>query len=305
MGLKQRIKNKIETLGVKEAASYFGVSIGTVSNWLNDKTNPSVAAIELVLSEDQTSPPIPDMLTDWQGRKLRILLPVYRSFNADTHYSLFANYARYGPEKISMEMRKRTLIYEARSSLIHNGMKTEAETFMMFDDDMAFPCGSPGWYNGAMGANLPDRLAGINTISRLMSHPDEYGIIGVLYFGRHDAGKAQCASGFSSDAENTKLHMHEYTGLKKEDWVGTGGVRIKRWVIEEMDKAIEGGKWPELKRRSADSWNGYFTPRKVQEGEDVAFCLRAKELGIQTYLDCDIEAMHIGDRPYHGRNTKH
>ena len=93
--------------------------------------------------------------------------------------------------------------------------------------------------------------------------------------------------------------------LRKGELVGTGGIRIKRWVIEEMDKAIEGGKWPELKKRSDDRWNGYFTPRRVEEGEDVAFCRRAAELGIQTYLDCDLEALHIGDRPFHGRNTKH
>jgi hypothetical protein len=315
LGLKQRIKDKIEQLGVKEASNYFGVSLGTVSNWSQGKTNPSIDAVELLLRDEPVAVQEPiaavqqaestEPLTTWEGKRLHVMLPVYRSFNADTHYSLFANYARYGPDKMTMEIRKRTLIYEARSSLTHKAMKTQADTFMMFDDDMAFPCGNAGWFNGNMGANLPDNLAGLNTISRLMSHPEDAGIVGLLYFGRHDGGRAQCASGFTSNEENTKLHLHEYTGLKKEEWVGTGGIRIKRWVIEEMDKAIEGGKWPELKKRSDDRWNGYFTPRRVEEGEDVAFCRRAAELGIQTYLDCDLEALHIGDRAFHGRNTKH
>ncbi len=233
LGLKQKIKTKIETLGVKDASQYFG------------------------------------------------------------------------PDKIAMEMRKRTLIYEARSFLTDKWMKSGQETGIMVDDDMILPCGNVGVFNGTYGAGLPDNLAGLNAISRLMSHPKEIGIVGALYFGRHRAGRAQCASGFASDSENRKLHLHEYTGLKTEEWVGTGCIRIQRWVIEAMDKAIEEGKWPELKRRSDDRWNGYFTPRRVEEGEDVAFCRRAGELGIQTYLDTDLECLHVGDENFSGRNTKY
>jgi transcriptional regulator with XRE-family HTH domain len=306
MDLRKKVKDKIELVGVKDAAEYFGVSLGTVSNWASGKTNPSIDAVELLLiDEPETGAKKSAELTMWEGRKLRVMLPVYRSFNPDTHYTLFANYAQYGPSKIAMEIKKRTIIYEARSMLTHKGMLSEADTFMMFDDDMILPCGNAGVFNGNYGANLPDNLASLNTISRLMSHPDDKGIVGALYFGRHRAGRAQCASGFASDDENGKLHRHEYTGLKPEEWVGTGGIRIKRWVIEEMDKAIEGGKWPEIKRRSDDRWNGYFTPRRVEEGEDVAFCRRAAEIGIQTYLDTDLELLHVGDENFSGRNTKY
>lgn len=242
----------------------------------------------------------------WEGRKVMMLLPVYRTFCADTHFTLFANYAKYGPEKLSMEIIKRTVIHEARNMLIDKFMKTDAETAIMVDDDMILPCGNADLFNGRYGAGVPVRSAGFNAISRLMSHGKDKGIVGALYFGRHDIGQAQCEQGFgkTQEAENDKFRKFGYKDLIATGWVGTGFIKIERWVIEKMKAEIDSGKWEEAKPAYAGSWYGYFSPLGTRIGEDVSFGRRAKEIGIQSYVDTSLIALHNGERNYGPANTK-
>ena len=323
MDLKKLVIAKIDELGVKEASRYFGVSTGTVSNWSRGLSAPSISAAQLILNELPNPKQIEEILEDvsevveklpdyeqnnpvinWEGRKVMLMLPVYRTFNADTFFTLFANYAKYGPSKIAMEMVKRTVIHEARNMLIDKGMKiTDAETFLQFDDDMILPCGSQALFNGRYGAAVPDKSAGFNTFERLLSSGKERGIVGLTYFGRHPGGKAQCAPGMASNAESNKIRKREYKGYLPVDWVATGGIKIERWVIEKMKAHVDAGNWPECKPFSADSWYGYFNPIRVRVGEDVSFGRRAKEIGIQSYLDTELIALHCGDCNYGPKNT--
>lgn len=305
LNLAQAVRDNIERLGVKEAAKFYGVSAGTVSNWFTGKTSPSIAAVELTLEDIiPSSDKEDDNLSIWEGRKVAVLQPVYRTFNAETHFTLFANYAKYGPEKIALlPPQKGTLIHEARSILIHKAMKTDAETFIMPDDDMIIPFGEAAYFNARYGCNLPKSSAGLVGISRLMAHGKDKGIVGALYFGRHSKGKAQCALGFESPIENGNLRAHTRHGLAQTNWVGTGFIKIERWVIEKMKAEIDAGKWPECVPSRPDSHYGYFAPIKVGVGEDVSFGRRAAQIGIASYVDCDLECLHNGERNYGSHNT--
>lgn len=314
MDFRQIVKTKITSLGVKEAAKFYGVSLGTVSNWSTGKTNPSIDAIEMTLAEmpdvfGQTSqepakPAIEPELVMWHGRRVMILLPVYRTFCADTHYTLFANYAKYGPDKLAMEMMKRTVIHEARNILIDKFMKSGAETAIMVDDDMILPCGSVSLMNGRYEGGLPESMAGHVAISRIMSHGREKGIVGALYFGRHRVGKAQCSMGFESTNGNAKLRKHDETNLIPMGWVGTGMIKIEKWVIEKLKAHIDAGNWPECKPINEGMWYGYFTPIRVAVGEDVSFGRRAEKIGIMSHLDPQLECLHNGEKNYGASNTE-
>lgn len=306
--LKKLVADKIAQLGVKEAAKFYGVSLGTVSNWGSGKTDPSVDAVQLTLPD---SPGVlggdASELTIWDGRKVALLMPVYRSFNADTHFTLFANYMQYGPTKIALPRpQKGTCVWESRNILMDRALGiSTAESFIMSDDDMLHPFGYPDHFNQYFGSNLPEHIAGQNAISRLMSHPPEMGIVGALYFGRHGKGRAQCAYGFqTNDVNDEKLRRLEYSGPIPQDWVGTGFIRIQRWVIERMKQAIDDGMWPECKPQAADRWYGYFQPMGVGIGEDVSFGLRAKEIGITSYVDASLVCLHSGECNYGPQNTK-
>lgn len=303
------VTDKIAELGVKEASKFFGVSLGTVSNWATGKTSPSIDALQLaapdVLETVQEDKDVdPDALFQWQGRKAMLLLPVYRTLNPDTHFTMFANYAKYGPEKIGMIMQKRTVIHEARNILADKFLKTDAPKAIMWDDDMIAPCGIPALFNARYGANVSVEKASVIALSRLMSHPDNIPIVGSLYFGRNEDGMAQCHKGKNEAGANTKFRNGTYKGLVPDNWVGTGLMRINREVFVAMAKAIDEGKWgDDLKPRGTKGRYGFFTPLKVGVGEDVSFCLRAKELGFQSYVDAGLVCLHAGDRLYGPNNT--
>lgn len=56
MDLKERVKAKIRELGVKQAARFYGVSTGTISNWASGQTSPSVDAVEMTIEESSKDP---------------------------------------------------------------------------------------------------------------------------------------------------------------------------------------------------------------------------------------------------------
>lgn len=243
----------------------------------------------------------------WDGRKVAILQPIYRSLNADTHFTLFANYAKYGPEKIAMPRPlKGTCIWEARNRMIDKAYKNlpGVESYIMPDDDMVIPFGYPDHFNSYFKSKLPKESAGFNAISRIMSHGPDKGIVGALYVGRHEEGRCQCEWGFQNiDTKDKELKQGKYRGLQPMMWVGTGFIRIQRWVIEKMNKEIEAGRWPECKAGDPSKWHGYFNPLKVGVGEDVSFCKRAAEIGIQTYLDASLICLHQGETSWGPHNV--
>lgn len=259
-----------------------------------------------ITAEDQEAS-VKATLTMWEGRKVFLMHPVYRSFNAKTHFTLFANYKEYGPSRIGMvEPVEGTVIHEARNILIDRAMKnTEAETFIMPDDDMVLPCGSAAYFNGRLEAGVSEESAGFNAISRIMSHGRDKEIVGALYFGRHKYGQAQCSWGFSSLDKCDELRAGQHKGLIPQDWVATGFIKIERTAIEKLRQAIDDGMFPECKPKPEQGWYGYFAPLSTGIGEDVSFGLRMGKIGVQSYLDASLVCLHAdGNTLYGPSNTK-
>lgn len=246
-------------------------------------------------------------LTMWEGRKVFLMHPVYRSFNAKTHFTLFACYKDYGPERLGMvEPVEGTVIHEARNILVDRAMKnTEAETFIMPDDDMVLPCGSEAYFNGRLRAGISSESAKFNAISRIMSHGRDKEIIGALYFGRHEFGLAQCEWGFNSMQRNVEFRAGQHRGLIAMPWVATGFIKIERTAIEKLKKAIDDGMFPECKPKPEQGWYGYFHNVSTGIGEDVSFGLRMNKIGVQSYLDASLVCLHAdGNTLYGPKNTR-
>ncbi len=317
-GLRAPVIQKIAELGVTDAAKFFGVSVGTISNWSRGKTSPTLEAVELAMFDLGLSTQAPGTLerssqlpdnfhvTMWEGRKVLILLPTYRTVNPKTHFTLFGNYKEYGPSKIGIIPQEGTVIHESRNILIHKAMEVSgAETFIMVDDDMVMPCGNVALFNGNFNAGVPDQSAGFNAISRLMSHGRDKEIVGVTYYGRHEFGRVQCEMGFTRPETNRDFRAFKYHNLIPMLWVGTGMIKIERTAIEKMKQAIDGGMFPDCKPERPDLWYGYFSPLRVGIGEDVSFGTRMNKIGVQTYLDADLICLHAdGTTLYGPRNTR-
>lgn len=292
------VLTKIEALGASKAADYFGVSIPTISDWRKQLRLPSLAAGQMVLNEYlEIKPPEIWNLT---GKRVLILMPIYRSLNGLTHVTLFVNYARYGVEKIGLIPKFRTLISEARNMLADMALKTDSEWFIFVDDDVVLPC-----ENGAMlrsiGCNIPEPNASFNAISRIMSHGPEHKIVSALYFGRNESNRAQVANAFESPSEDARYHTMRRVGgefpLEKVRFAGMGFMRIHRSVFETMrERADE--LFPEIKPKMDGRHYGYFNPPGPDTGEDCIMCERAAMCGFPTYLDPSLMLGHCGDKVF-------
>lgn len=301
--LTQMVMDRVEDLGPIEAGRMFGVTPQTIYNWKKGKSLPSAVAAQIVLDELESVKVVDTEAGMWEGRQLQVLLPAYRSIHPFTHFTLFANYVKFGPERIGILPETRTLIIEARNRLAHKFLKTGSEWCIMVDDDMILPFGQAEVFNTKFGAGLPTALAGINTFERLMSHRN-LPVVGGLYFGRHAKGKAQCSDGFESELLNAKLHKLTETSPRQVRWVATGVLRIHRSVFEKMmAKAPE--KFPEIIPNQPDGVYGFFTPTRVGQGEDVAFSLRCGEIGLPVYVDPGCVCLHVGETFFGPKNTSY
>lgn len=258
------------------------------------------------VTDEENNESVKASLTMWEGRKLFLLLPVYRTINPKTHFTLFACYKDYGPDKIGIpEPVEGTVIHEARNILVHRAMQNpEGETFIMVDDDMVMPCGSAEYFNGRLRAGVRPEQAKFNAISRIMSHGKSKEIVSALYFGRHEYGVAQCEWGFGKPSTNQEFRQGIHKGLVAMPWVATGFLKIERSALLKLKKAIDDGMFPECKPKPGQGWYGYFTPVSTGIGEDVSFGLRMKEIGVQSYLDASLVCLHAdGNTLYGPRNT--
>lgn len=237
---------------------------------------------------------VKDELSMWEGRKVMMLLPVYRSFEPWTHFTLFANYAKYGPEKIGIIQEIATQIHEGRNTLIHKAKKTDAEYFIFCDDDMVIPCGSAGIFHGNLRAPLPEPGVSMVGISRLMSFPPDMRIVGALYFNRRKFSHACCSDGYNDnqDDNNDKFRAHTIKEPILQRWISPGFMRIHRSVFDDLDLAIKNGKFPECIPSTPDRPVGYFNPIRAGMGEDVSFGVRCGEIGVDSWLDPVLECLH-------------
>lgn len=269
----------------------------------------AIKAVEYV--EKQKA--LPPQIQNLNGKKVILLNATQDSMNWRTHFTLFKNYAMYGPDKIGLIPQGQTVIHEARNMLAQQGLQTDAEWFIIGpDDDLVLPCGDKNITNGYFNARLPDPLCSENAIERLMRYPPEIRVVGALYFvkgspafSRHrNAGRAVCEQAFRDDEFNRKLHLpSKDSGLIKQDWVAVGFTRIHRSVFEEIAQAAD-GRWPEILPSHKGGHYGWFQPIGPDVNEDVSFGRRCKALGIQHYLDSGLVCGHAdGTSIFWAHNT--
>ena len=153
-----------------------------------------------------------------------------------------------------------SLIYDARNKLAVQAIKMEADYVMWFDSDMVFQS---------------------DTLIRLLKTAEENkaSIVSGLYF-RRSAPYTPVAFDTLTINENGAEwtdYEGELTGVHKVGGVGFGCILVDTDVIQ--DCLLE--------------YETCFSPIG-SVGEDLSFCWRAKQLGYDTYLDCDIKCGHVG-----------
>jgi len=114
-------------------------------------------------------------------------------------------------------------------------------------------------------------------------------LVGAAYFGRQEGGALMC----SDNSLYNRAKAYEDAVVPVE-WVGTGCMLIHRKVFDDI-RAKFGDS---LKINVPDYEYDYFRPFDSARGEDVSFCIRAKEAGHQPHLDLGLPVFHVGYRCY-------
>lgn len=270
---------------------------------------------------------------NWEGKKVAILLPFYKSTTPQTTFSLLKLLDR---QKMTVMQRSGdAFIVHTRNSLANAFVKSGIEWSYWCDDDMVMPCGDAEWFNRETGFNFPPQFAGVHTLNRLMSHNKT--LVGGLYFGRNAKGDPMYNEGIIDPIEKAFARSAPHDVIKPTAWVATGAMLVHRQVYLDIQK-----RFPSLAPQTAtDGWH-YFSrsetelarasqlalsvledqnappearlakvkelletardrgtkSRSLSEGEDVTFCKRAAQAGHQPYVDFGTVCGHIGTCVY-------
>lgn len=154
-----------------------------------------------------------------------------------------------------------SLIYDSRNTLVKQALSVGADYIMWFDSDMRIPA---------------------DTMQKMIKHMDNgLDIVSGLYFRRQPKYNPVIFKKLEVvDGKCTHEDFDDYPqdSLFKIDACGFGCVMTRVSVLEDI--ALKTGNW--------------FAPI-ANAGEDIAFCLRAKQCGYDIWCDSSIKLGHAGN----------
>lgn len=326
--LLKLVLDKLNNLSDKEAAEFFETSALKIKKWRSGASAIPISALEKVF--DPTDPAgIKSEGALWEGKKLALLLPWYKTTNPVTSFSILTMLDR---QKMAVMLNfGDAFIAHTRNTLSEHFLRSNLEWALTIDDDMVLPCGNAKWFNDMTGFALPEKFAGMHSANRLLSHGKT--LVGGLYFGRWRHGKPVFAEGGEPMTEE-HCRRGPHDECRPTKWVGTGCMLIHRSVFLDIEKNFphlsrdkdgNHGHWftsseHDLRQASRDALavlqdEKVSTDARVAQaqkliadaqhrsryhsslgmGEDVAFCVRATQSGHQPHVDLGLLCGHMGN----------
>jgi len=173
--------------------------------------------------------------------------------------------ARNTEHEVNLYTSMGTLIFDQRNNMVESALEEGADYVLFIDADMRFPK---------------------DTLERLIAHGK--GIIGVNATTRSSPVKAT-AKTLEIEADGTcnwkQISSKNKTGIQQADGIGCGVMLISKETLNAMVKP----------------WFFFeLLPENKLLGEDIYFCIKAKDVGIDTFIDHDLsqEIGHVGNYTY-------
>lgn len=240
--------------------------------------------------ESRSSDGLPSYRCEFAGRDIFVGWPWYKHSNPVTASVNVALALDFGRDKIRFDMAiGDAKIEHARNRLAHKFLETDAKWLLMMDDDIIPSIGRPNWFRyWVQGARqILDLPLQRHVLHRLVGAGKT--LVGASYFGRQEGGALMC----SDNSLYNRAKAYE-DAVVPVDWVGTGCMLIHRKVFEDIK-----AKFGESLRINVPDYEiDYFRPFDSARGEDVSFCIRAKEAGHHPHLDLGLPVFHVGAKTY-------
>ena len=329
--IREVILQYLENRTSPSVALEFGLSVSVVDAIRAGTRKPPYDLVQAAWGEyqPQGAPP-PTLLeptANWEGKKVALLFPWYKTVNPVTCMGLMAMLDR---SRMGIIMSHGdAYIAHSRDSLAQRFLRTQCEWAFMVDDDMMIPFGNPAAFRAFTGFDIPDQYAGLHTLNQLISRQKT--LIGGLYFGRQPTGRPMYAEGVAYKDEADAARRGAPADLVKPTrWVATGCMLIHRSVFEDIDK-----KFPEIEQKffspgehdvvtaareavalleQSDAAQALAVLQRGLQlakanspsgvGEDVTFCVRAAAAGHQPFVDWTVVCGHVGTAVYGPKNTR-
>jgi hypothetical protein len=206
--------------------------------------------------------------------RIAILIPARGQMEVATAFDLVAMCAytiKTTDHDIDLFTSAGTLIFDQRNSLVKTALEVKADYLLFVDADMRFPK---------------------DTLKILMAHNKD--IIGVNATTRSEPVKPTAKNLLiheNGGVDWLPIYSNAKSGIEMVDGIGCGIMLIKRKVIEGMEEP-------------------YFffeqLPGNKMLGEDIYFCIKAKDAGFETWVDHDLskQIKHIGQYVYGWHNIE-
>jgi hypothetical protein len=203
--------------------------------------------------------------------------------------------------EMGFDIQADTAIWRSRNMLAHRFLASGATWSLWIDGDMAPPIANPTWYKWlTMTTSVPDEYAAYDVWERLSGHGKA--IVGAVYASRRYHGQLVTQLEIRPRTQEDKILANEIRrgtarGLAAVDWIGFGVALVHRAVFLEIQR-----RFPQLAPESEFAPWRFFQP-EGDEGEDEAFCKRARACEIPIWLDTQLIAGHVGNMCFMPEHT--
>ncbi len=200
--------------------------------------------------------------------RIAILMPARGQMEVATAFDLVAMCAytiKTTKHDIDLFTSSGTLIFDQRNKLVETAIENKADYLLFVDADMRFPK---------------------DTLKILMAHDKD--IIGVNATTRSEPVKPTAKNFIVNQDQSVDwlpIYSNAMSGISKADGIGCGVMLVKTKVFKAMEEP-------------------YFYFEQLGNnkilGEDIYFCIKAKDEGFDTWVDHDLSKgiRHIGQYVY-------
>ncbi len=235
-----------------------------------------------------------------------ILLPTHRDFPPVVLMDVLAQWKATLPEEVAealapLHLQSDSLIHRARNVLAERFLASGQEWSYWQDSDIVAPTGNAAWFKTKVPNNYPDDFFRQAAIRRLTGHNKS--IVSAVYCQRNHTHQLLNQMGVNPANKTHKelaerLKQGPVDKLVEVQWSGFGCIAVHRQVFLDIAE-----KCPDVKGTKEGDPRGFFNPTPQTDGpevdgEDIAFCKRARDAGHPTFLDCAVIAGHVGRTAY-------